>query len=652
MNKGFFSKLALRNIKSNKQIYLPYIFASIATVAMFYMMVALMGNKFVQTRNASLPMLFTIGAVVIGVFSFLFILYTNSFLIKRRKKEIGLYAILGMKKKHVSRILTIESVVTSFSSILLGLIIGHLLGELAFLVLNYALKFGVKMSFPFTLNAVMITIGLFVLIFLVTLIYNITQVTFSNPIQLIKGKQTGEREPKSSITLFILSLLLIGSGYYLSVTINDPLNAMIYFLLAVLLVIAGTYFLFISGSIFILKALKKKKKLYYRPSPFISISGMLYRMKQNATGLANITILATMVIVVVSTTLAVFIGIQGTLDRLYPYENKITYFTDVNKEEELQEIQKETEKLGLEVTGTESYSSYSLATQLEDNELIVGDKVNYSAKETFFVNILVQEDYEQMTNQSIDLDSDEMLVYNLKNSDDLTTLLIGDTTYQIESINKSPIKIDEEVKSPEFIIVQSNEVRQSIIDYEDQLSENEYPFTTEAMISWNTTGTQEQKKSYSKKLDEILNSKDGSFYESKELFSDELYNMNGGFLFLGIFLGLLFVFGAALITYFKQVSEGYDDREKFQIMQKVGLDKQMIRKTTRLQIIWMFLLPLVVAVIHVAFAFPLIQKLLILFNVVNTSLVFWCFAGVIVGYSLIYGIIYQVTSKVYYSIVK
>ena len=652
MNKGFFSKLALRNIKSNKQIYLPYIFASIATVAMFYMMVALMGNKFVQTRNASLPMLFTIGAVVIGVFSFLFILYTNSFLIKRRKKEIGLYAILGMKKKHVSRILTIESVVTSFSSILLGLIIGHLLGELAFLVLNYALKFGVKMSFPFTLNAVMITIGLFVLIFLVTLLYNITQVTFSNPIQLIKGKQTGEREPKSSITLFILSLLLIGSGYYLSVTINDPLNAMIYFLLAVLLVIAGTYFLFISGSIFILKALKKNKKLYYRPSPFISISGMLYRMKQNATGLANITILATMVIVVVSTTLAVFIGIQGTLDRLYPYENKITYFTDVNKEEELQEIQKETEKLGLEVTGTESYSSYSLATQLEDNELIVGDKVNYSAKETFFVNILVQEDYEQMTNQSIDLDSDEMLVYNLKNSDDLTTLLIGDTTYQIESINKSPIKIDEEVKSPEFIIVQSNEVRQSIIDYEDQLSENEYPFTTEAMISWNTTGTQEQKKSYSKKLDEILNSKDGSFYESKELFSDELYNMNGGFLFLGIFLGLLFVFGTALITYFKQVSEGYDDREKFQIMQKVGLDKQMIRKTTRLQIIWMFLLPLVVAVIHVAFAFPLIQKLLILFNVVNTSLVFWCFAGVIVGYSLIYGIIYQVTSKVYYSIVK
>ena len=654
MNKGFFSKLALRNLKSNKQIYLPYIFASIATVAMFYMMVALMGNKFVQTRNASLPMLFTVGAVVIGVFSFLFILYTNSFLIKRRKKEIGLYAILGMKKKHVSRILTIESVVTSSFSIIVGLIVGHLLGELAFLVLNYALKFGVKMSFPFTLNAVLITIGLFVLIFLVTLIYNITQVTFSNPIQLIKGKQTGEREPKSSIFLFILSLLLIASGYYLSVTIDNPMDAMIYFLLAVLLVIAGTYFLFISGSIFILKALKKNKKLYYRPSPFISISGMLYRMKQNAAGLANITILATMVIVAVATTLVVFMGIQGTLNNLYPYENKITYFTDVNKEEKLEEIQKETEKLGLEVTGTESYTSYTLPTQLEDNGLIVGDKVDYSSKDTMYVKIIVQEDYEKMTNQSIDLASDEMLVYNLKGNEDFSTLLIGETTYQINSISKSPIKIKgaEEVSSPTIFVVESMEELQSIMDYEDQVSENEYPFTMEATISWNTTGAQEQKKSYSKKLDEILKGREGSFYESKELSSDELYDMNGGFLFLGIFLGSLFTFGAALITYFKQVSEGYDDREKFQIMQKVGLDKQTIRKTTRLQIIWMFLLPLVIAVIHVAFAFPIIQKLLLLFNVVDTTLIFWCFAGVIVGYSVIYGIIYQVTSKVYYSIVK
>ena len=651
MNRGFFSKLALRNLKSNKQIYLPYIFASIATVAMFYMMVALMENKFVQTRNASLPMLFTVGAVVIGVFSFLFILYTNSFLIKRRKKEIGLYAILGMKKKHVSRILTIESLVTSSFSIIVGLIVGHLLGELAFLVLNYALKFGVKMSFPFTLNAVIITIGLFVLIFLVTLIYNITQVTFSNPIQLIKGKQTGEREPKSSIFLFILSLLLIGSGYYLSVTIDNPMDAMIYFLLAVLLVIVGTYFLFISGSIFILKALKKNKKLYYRPSPFISISGMLYRMKQNAAGLANITILATMVIVAVATTIAVFMGIQGTLDIRFPYENKITYYTDANIEEEFKTIQTETETLGLEVTGTEIYTYYNLYPVVEDNELILGE-TDYSANEIFQAKIIVQEDYEKMTNQSIDLESDEILVYDLKDDYDFSTLLIGDATYQIKSKIENPIKMDKLLSPNMILVVESKEVLQSIMDYNIQASEIEYDVPMEAMISWNTTGTQEQKKSYSEKLADKLNSREGSYFDSKELLSDELYDVNGGFLFLGIFLGLLFTFGAALITYFKQVSEGYDDREKFQIMQKVGLDKKTIRKTTRLQIIWMFLLPLVIAVIHVAFAFPIIQKLLLLFSVVNTTLVFWCFAGVIVGYSVIYGIIYQVTSKVYYSIVK
>lgn len=651
MNRGFFSKLALRNLKSNKQIYLPYIFASIATVAMFYMMVALMGNKFVQTRNASLPMLFTVGAVVIGVFSFLFILYTNSFLIKRRKKEIGLYAILGMKKKHVSRILTIESLVTSSFSIIVGLIVGHLLGELAFLVLNYALKFGVKMSFPFTLNAVMITIGLFVLIFLVTLIYNITQVTFSKPIQLIKGKQTGEREPKSSIFLFILSLLLIGSGYYLSVTIDNPMDAMIYFLLAVLLVIVGTYFLFISGSIFILKALKKNKKLYYRPSPFISISGMLYRMKQNAAGLANITILATMVIVAVATTIAVFMGIQGTLDIRFPYENKVTYYTDANIEKELKTIQTETETLGLEVTGTEIYTYYNLYPVVEDNELILGE-TDYSANEVFQAKIIVQEDYEKMTNQAIDLESDEILVYDLKDDYDFSTLLIGDATYQIKSKIENPIKMDKLLSPNMILVVESKDVLQSIMDYNILASEIEYDVPMEAMISWNTTGTQEQKKSYSEKLADKLNSREGSYFDSKELLSVELYDVNGGFLFLGIFLGLLFTFGAALITYFKQVSEGYDDREKFQIMQKVGLDKQTIRKTTRLQIIWMFLLPLVIAVIHVAFAFPIIQKLLLLFNVVDTTLIFWCFAGVIVGYSVIYGIIYQVTSKVYYSIVK
>ncbi|MER2174451.1 MAG: ABC transporter permease [Carnobacterium sp.] len=651
MNRGFFSKLALRNLKSNKQIYLPYIFASIATVAMFYMMVALMGNKFVQTRNESLPMMFAVGAVVIGVFSFLFILYTNSFLIKRRKKEIGLYAILGMRKKHVSKILTIESVVTSSFSIIVGLIVGHLLGELSFLVLNYALKFGVKMSFPFTLNAVMITIGLFVLIFLVTLIYNITQVTFSNPIQLIKGKQTGEREPKSSIFLFILSLLLIGSGYYLSVTIDNPMDAMIYFLLAVLLVIAGTYFLFISGSIFILKALKKNKKLYYRPSPFISISGMLYRMKQNAAGLANITILATMVIVAVATTIAVFMGIQGTLDIRFPYENKLTYYTDANLEEEFKEIQAETETLGLEVTGTEIYTYYDVFSIVEDNELILGEKA-YSAKEPFQVKIIVQEDYEKMSNQAIDLESDEILVYDLKDDYDFSTLLIGDATYQIKSKIKNPIKMDKLLSPNMILVVESKEVLQSIMDYDIQASGIEYELPMEAMISWNTTGTQEQKKIYSEKLADKLNSREGSYFDSKELLRVPLYDVNGGFLFLGIFLGLLFTFGAALITYFKQVSEGYDDREKFQIMQKVGLDKQTIRKTTRLQIIWMFLLPLVIAVIHVAFAFPIIQKLLLLFNVVNTTLIFWCFAGVLVGYSVIYGIIYQVTSKVYYSIVK
>lgn len=651
MNKFFFSKLALRNLKSNKQIYFPYIFASIATVAMFYMMVALRGNKFIQTRSDTLSLLFALGAIVVGVFSFIFILYTNSFLIKRRKKEIGLYAILGMKKSHVSRILAIESIVTSFFSIVVGLIVGHLLGELAFLVLNYALKFGIEMSFPFTIQAMLIAIGLFALIFLITLVYNITQVTFSNPIQLIKGKQTGEREPKSSLILFILSLLLIGSGYWMSLTIDNPLDAMIYFFLAVLLVIAGTYFLFISGSIFILKKLKKNKQLYYRPSPFISISGMLYRMKQNAVGLANITILATMVIVAVSTTAAIFIGTEDTLTVRLPYENQRTYYETVDLEEQLEAIEKETETSGLKVTGTEMYVYYNLFPIIEKNKLIIGE--NDFAKEIpDTVQLLVREDYERIANETIQLQSDEVLIFDSKNTFDFSTLLIGDTTYQVKAKIENPLKMDKSQSPNMIVVVDSKEILESIIDIDLRSRGVELPIVADAVISWDTTGTQEQKKVYSEKTAASVSDSDNSYFQSRELMREEWNTMNGGFLFLGIFLGVLFTFGAALITYFKQVSEGYDDREKFQIMQKVGLDKQMIRKTTRLQIVWMFLLPLIVAVTHVTFAFPIIQKLLLLFSVVNTALVFWCFIGVIVGFSVIYWIIYQVTSKVYYSIVE
>ena len=651
MNKFFFSKLALRNLKSNKQIYFPYIFASIATVAMFYMMVALRGNKFIQTRSDTLSLLFALGAIVVGVFSFIFILYTNSFLIKRRKKEIGLYAILGMKKSHVSRILAIESIVTSFFSIVVGLMVGHLLGELAFLVLNYALKFGIEMSFPFTIQAMLIAIGLFALIFLTTLVYNITQVTFSNPIQLIKGKQTGEREPKSSLILFILSLLLIGSGYWMSLTIDNPLDAMIYFFLAVLLVIAGTYFLFISGSIFILKKLKKNKQLYYRPSPFISISGMLYRMKQNAVGLANITILATMVIVAVSTTAAIFIGTEDTLTVRLPYENQRTYYEPVDLEEQLEAIETETETNGLKVTGTEMYVYYNLFNIIEDNKIMIGES-DFAKEIPDTVQLLVKEDYERIADETIQLQSDEVLIFDSKNTFDFSTLLIGDTTYQVKAKIENPLKMDKSQSPDMIVVVDSKEILESIIETDFKSRGVELPIVADAVISWDTTGTQEQKKDYSDKMAASVSDSDNSYFQSRELMREEWNTMNGGFLFLGIFLGVLFTFGAALITYFKQVSEGYDDREKFQIMQKVGLDKQMIRKTTRLQIVWMFLLPLIIAVTHVTFAFPIIQKLLLLFSVVNTALVFWCFIGVIVGFSVIYWIIYQVTSKVYYSIVE
>lgn len=330
---------------------------------MFYLMASLLTNKFVQERSSSLSTLFMIGVIVIGIFSVIFILYTNSFLIKRRKKEIGLYGILGLEKKHVAKILFFETLFTSFLSIAAGLLAGLVFGRLVFMMLNYLLRLPTDITYSTSPITALATVALFIMIFGITFLYNVSQFTFANPIKLLKGKQEGEKEPKGSLILFILSLIFLGWGYWISLTIPDVLSAISKFFLAVLLVITGTYLLFISGSIFILKALKKNKRIYYRPGAFISISGMLFRMKQNAVGLANICILASMVIIAVSTTVTIFVESEETLENRYPYENNMKLFGDPKNVDEMnsrffdlqEQFHEKAEAMGLEVTEISSY---------------------------------------------------------------------------------------------------------------------------------------------------------------------------------------------------------------------------------------------------------------------------------------------------------
>ncbi|MBM6614347.1 ABC transporter permease [Desemzia sp. RIT804] len=664
MTKQLFAKLAVRNIRSNKQVYVPYIIASIATVAMFYLMTSLVYNDFIAERSVTLTQMFSLGSIVIGLFSFIFLMYTNSFLIKRRKKEIGLYAILGMKKMHVAFVLLIESLLTSLGSIFLGIISGQIIGRLVFLVLNYALNFPVSMDYPFTLEVILITIAVFAFVFLMALLYNISQVTFSNPIQLVKGKQTGEKEPKSSIILFLLSLVTLGAGYWISLSIDNPISAIIYFFVAVILVIIGTYLLFISGSIFILKALKKNKKLYYRPNAFISISGMLYRMKQNAVGLANISILATMVIIAVSTTAAIFVGTEETLTARFPYENNVSLFEPT--EEDMAELETivatETQHSGLALEEMQSYRYNSLYGKL-DNDQFVNETEIVETMIPMQMIMVSQEDIEKIIDVPLGLKEGEVVLFPSGEPYTEPTIEIRNQIYSIHQFENDvtanklaaqmEVFLEGSLVDVAILITHDTQGIQDIIQTYTEMYPDYYFGDFRGTFGWNTTGTEDEKIAYSNTINSLLSKQEFSFfYESKDASRQEWYSMNGGFLFVGIFLGLLFTFGAILITYFKQVSEGYDDREKFQIMQKVGLDEKMIQTSTRSQIVWMFFLPLIVAVVHVIFAFPIVQKMLLIFGVGDTSLIVWSIALVVLFFSLLYWIIYRVTSRVYFSIVK
>ncbi|MBM7578235.1 FtsX-like permease family protein [Jeotgalibacillus terrae] len=660
MNNRFFSSLALRNIKSNKQLYIPFLLSSTAIISMFFLMVSLLTNKFVQERSATLPTLFMIGVVVIGLFSVIFILYTNSFLIKRRKKEIGLYGILGLEKKHIAKILFFESLFSSLLSIVAGLLTGLLFGRLAFMLLNFMLRMPDDIEYSTSLVSAGATIALFTLIFGLTYLYNVSQFTFANPIKLLKGKQEGEKEPKGSLILFILSLILLGWGYGISITIPDPLAAIEKFFLAVLLVIIGTYLLFISGSIFILKALKNNKRIYYRPGAFISISGMLYRMKQNAVGLANICILASMVIIAVSTTITINLGSAETLENQYPYEHNVRLFGDMDNVEEMNtrffEVQDEvialTEENGLDVAEMESYRSESFFGNLVDGRFVF--KQNLLGDDSPILMMAIPlEDFNGMTGDNYTLEEDEALFYHSTKTYTEGELAIGNKNYKLTEIENEFSADMEFTESIALVVPDVSHLLDIRDDFMKEFTESNH-ITIDAEIGLDVEGTEEQKEQLVNRLNSEYNGGSDSFslYQSRENQREEWYSINGGFLFLGIFLGLLFTIGTLLITYFKQVSEGFDDREKFQIMQKVGLDEDMIKESTRSQIVWMFLLPIVIATIHVSFAYPIVRKLLLIFGVTNDMTWLMTFIAVVIAFAAIYWMIYRVTSKVYYSIVK
>ena len=664
MNKGMYTKLAITNIKNNRQFYFPYLLTGIITVAMFYIMCALESNPGIQSMPGAkdLGLILRLGIGVIGIFAVIFLFYTNSFIIKRRKKELGIYNILGMEKRHIAKILSKEAFFTAIIAIGGGLVTGVLFHKLACMLLYRMIGFNGGITFSFSKKGVMITAILFAIVYLLTYIYDLFQVQLANPIELLQSGNKGEREPKTKAIMAVLGVLCLGAGYFIAITTKNPIKALTLFFVAVILVIIGTYLLFTAGSIALLKILRRNKGYYYQTKHFTSVSGMIYRMKQNAVGLANICILSTMVLVAVSTTVSLYVGVEDIMKERYPNEINIRayYDTGAPSEDSIAPIvEKSVKESGRKIRHEEDYLElYFAAIKDQGQYSLDKEKVKTAGDRVSGFVVLTREDCKKKYNEEIpELAENEVALFTIKKTD-MDTLVLENRSYHVKEIKQFENTEDFETIADmmdEYYYVIVNDVQ----DMERlwQLQKDIYQENSSSIsrqVRLDIDGDSEQKKECFENIKTALGPEQAKariLIDSRQSSLDEFYQIYGGFLFLGLFLGILFLMITVLIIFYKQISEGYDDKERFSIMEKVGMSNDEVKATIRSQVRTVFFLPILMAAIHVGMAFPMIKRLLSLFGLSNTALFAGCMAGTILVFALIYLLVFLKTSKTYYKIV-
>ncbi|MBP3488882.1 MAG: FtsX-like permease family protein [Roseburia sp.] len=673
--RKLYPKLAATNIRNNKQFYLPYLLAGGLSAAMLYLVMAMAYNPGLQEMNGGETVAATLllGVTIVRVFAAIFLFYTNSFIIKRRKKELGVYNILGMEKKHIAKVLTLEMLFTAAVTIAGGLAFGIVFNKF-FAMLLYRMT-GLDAAIPFMISVegvrgVIIT---FVIIYAAALCYNLMQIRLANPIELLHGGSKGEREPKTKILLTLIGLAALGGGYYMALAVEDAVSAITLFFVAVLLVIVGTYCLFTAGSIALLKLLRKNKNYYYQPKHFTTVSGMIYRMKQNAVGLANICILSTMVLVTVSTTVCMYLGIEDMLKERFPKEIIATAYYNAMPEhpESLDVAMEDSIKAsGRVVTARHAYLNMSMTAVRKESGFSVtgiGAGTDYSIPDVALLEVVTREGYESLTGNTVaPLEEGEIAVaatpfyegetlefagktYNVKESagypedeDDYLTSIAGGGAYLIVPDETEFAQIFERLGQnwdQERVTLRIQYDAGYEIDgtAEEKLAAERA--VRDAAAAWETA-TASEDASYS-----------GIFLECREENRSDYYSLNGGFLFLGLFLGAMFLMVTVLIIFYKQISEGYEDKERYAIMEKVGMSSAEVRRAIRSQVLTVFFLPIVVAVVHIIIAFPMIKYILSAFSLTNTTLFALCVAGTALVFFIIYLLVFILTSRSYYKIV-
>ena len=667
-------------MKSNRRFYLPYILTVIGTAAAFYIMAAIVsdpGSKELAAGTSNGPMyvsmFMTLGMFVLGLFSCIFLLYTNSFLMKRRQKELGLYSVLGMSKTNIAGIMVFEALYIALIGIGGGLAVGILLTKLVSLALFRLMRLPVPFGFSVQPIAIIIVVLFFAGLILLTLLANLAKVGRSRPVELLRGGNVGEKEPKANWFLTIVGVLFLGAGYAVAMLVDNPGMAVAVYFLAVFAVIIGTYCLFTSVSIAVLKALRRNKRYYYKAKHFISVSGMLYRMKRNAVGLANICILCTMVMVMVSGTLSLYLGSEEQVNVYCPSDVVVeaTYYASstgdhvYNEEtgEETIEYHTPYDAAAMDAWFEDYFAGHKLTPSAAKAVEYYSFTAVDSEDHVSLVTAVTAETYAQLTGEAApELAPGEALAHvpsGYKFGDGLNFLDKDGNTLSIQFVGEAQLS-SAQVELNTAILSQSED-DDIVLVVPDTAALLE-------LVAGQENGSYVWRGQYDfDASDEALaamvddyfaaSSVDAGYYDMLRIdlrseAEQEVYGLSGGFLFLGVFLGIVFLMATVLIIYYKQVSEGYEDNARFEIMRKVGLSEREARRAIRSQILTVFFMPILVAAIHIAFDFNLVVLLLRLFSLTNVKLTALCTLGTLLVFCAVYAVVYALTARSYYKIVR
>jgi len=666
----FYSKFALNNLVKNKKFIIPYVLSAIFTIMSFYILSSLaFGDNLDKLPNGidATKQVLSFGIIVIALFSVIFLFYTYSFLVKRRVKEFGLYSVLGMTKKQIAKILVLETIFIAVTTIVLGIGLGIIFDKLMLLVLLKLFSAGVSFGFSITPIAIVFSVLLFGGIYFLLLLYTVIKIARLRIVALLKDENKGEKEPKSRWILAIIGLALIGYGYYTAQTVQNPVKALLVFFYAVVAVIIGTYLVFMAVSITVLKIMKNNKNFYYKPKNFISVSGLLYRMKRNAVGLANICILSTMVLVTMGSTSALYAGMEKSYNERFPRQLMIAGYNSTS--EKLKEIENNA-KLSAKEAGTEvedmvSYNSLPMVGRLVEDKFNFESNVGVDLSNVKMIVVLQLKDYNKFANKNKTLESNEILLHIDKKGDyNHNSISLNGSDYKIkEKLSEFPGTIGSataNIMDTYYAVVKDEKEATKLATKLTELSSKELEKrgisiqtgtpTLQNYVAFNIKDTTKESKvieSFKK-----LEKQSGIEIEGKEENKLTFRGVFASFLFIGVFISFIFVISQVVIMYYKQISEGYEDKGNFEIMRKVGITDKQIKQSIRSQVLLIFFSPLIIATLHTIVAYPFIEKILRLFLITDSSIFLQALAVTIVVFAIFYLIVYAITSKIYYRIIK